>query len=105
MAQSDGSAQGWDAVKRQLRLTSSLASNGLSPLAFDFYFKSRTADELKERFAELKRRRSGTLTVVTCQEEQQHDAVMAAGEDSTSQSLDDGHDSEAHEEYQLRLGQ
>lgn len=51
-------------LKRQQALQCSIANPSFLSLNFDFYFKSRTAEELEARGAELKRRRAGTLVLV-----------------------------------------
>ena len=45
-------------LKRQQALQCSITNPSFLSLNFDFYFKSRTAEELEARGAELKRRRA-----------------------------------------------
>ena len=66
-----GEVFGWEAVKREQLLFCNFGSGSFTPLAFDHYFKSRTAEELKARAQELKRRRSGALEVAGAGEQEE----------------------------------
>jgi hypothetical protein len=66
---------GWSAIKRAQALQ--LAS-GLSPLSFDLFLKSRTADELQARAEELKMRRLNALMPANTNEGQSNVSELSS---------------------------